>query len=141
MSMLSKKRLNAMPLKFKKGTYEGTDDAMESVEDTAKMFGGANQLKVRTGYLRRSIKSSVRLEGGKIVGAISSSAIYAAIHEYGGVITPKSSMYLRFKGDFGWAAVKSVAIPPRPFLRPAIIRSKKKIAEDIVNSINKEIRL
>jgi phage gpG-like protein len=45
---------------------------------------------------------------------------YARIHEMGGTIRAKGGGWLRFKGNKGWATVKSVDIPARPYLQPAL---------------------
>ena len=43
--------------------------------------------------------------------------IYAAIHQFGGTIRPKNSKALRFAlAGGGFATVKSVTMPARPFL-------------------------
>lgn len=44
---------------------------------------------------------------------------YAAIHNYGGIIKPKSKDMLRWKDASGWHAAKQVKIPKRPFLEGA----------------------
>lgn len=45
------------------------------------------------------------------------SVIYAAIHQFGGVIRPKNKPYLTFKvPGGGFRRVKQVTIPARPFL-------------------------
>jgi len=46
-----------------------------------------------------------------------SNRIYAAIHQFGGTITPKNSSALRFQiPGLGWITRKSVTLPARPFL-------------------------
>lgn len=45
---------------------------------------------------------------------------YAAAHERGQVIKAAGEGYLHFRGRYGWARVREVTIPARPFLRPAI---------------------
>ena len=46
--------------------------------------------------------------------------VYAAIHEFGGVIKTKGSGYLRFQDQDGyWHTVKEVVMPARPYVRPA----------------------
>ncbi len=59
----------------------------------------------------RGFKASVR---------IGTNLVYAAIHEFGGVIHAKKAPALVFKtADGQWHRVTSVTIPPRPYLRPA----------------------
>ena len=59
----------------------------------------------------RGFKASVR---------IGTNLVYAAIHEFGGVIYAKKAPALVFQTeDDEWHRVDSVTIPPRPYLRPA----------------------
>lgn len=53
---------------------------------------------MRTGGLLNSIPSSKRVEedGDKVKGFLGSSMPYAAIHEFGGIITPKRAKFLKF---------------------------------------------
>jgi len=141
MTEMSKSRLRNDPIQFNTGTIKGTKEAIKMLQDDAsRNFSGANQLQTRSGYLRRSIKSSVRVVGlGLIEGSLGSDAIYAAIQEYGGVITASAKNYLTFIGRGGWVKVKSVTIPPRPFLSTAIDRNKVTMRQRIINGINKEI--
>lgn len=65
---------------------------------------------------------------GHLSGSVSSRAttgaatwgvnrVYAAIHQFGGVIKPKTKKALRFKiAGGGFATVKQVTMPARPFL-------------------------
>ncbi len=47
--------------------------------------------------------------------------VYAAIHEFGGVILPTNSPYLVFEGKDGKLVfTKSVTMPARPYIRPAV---------------------
>jgi phage virion morphogenesis protein len=67
-------------------------------------------------------------QAGHLAGSISSRAtsgeatwgvnrVYAAIHQFGGVIKPKTKKALRFRiAGGGFATVKQVTIPARPFL-------------------------
>jgi phage virion morphogenesis protein len=79
--------------------------------------------------LRAQIKGGKTLTmDGHLSGSLSSRAgagfaewgvnrIYAAIHQFGGVIKPKSAGALRFRlANGGFATVQSVTIPARPFL-------------------------
>jgi len=142
LSQQSKRMLNEQPKQFRKGTASGVKSAMQNLEsDARKNFSGANQLKTRSGYLRRSISYGVYEAGDMYVGTIGSDAIYAAIHEFGGVITASAKQYLTFKGQNGWVKVKSVTIPPRPFLANSIERNKKRMSREIVDYINRSLKL
>lgn len=110
----------------------------------------------RTRNLSRSIHAEIaEVSKVHVVAVVGTDVEYAAIHEYGGVITPKNAKYLaiplteaarahaggprsypgqltpRFnKGSAGslvdeqgvaqFALVRSVTIPARPYLRPAL---------------------
>ena len=56
-------------------------------------------LKVRTGRLRSSITNLVQRVGNVIIGIVGTNVRYGAIHEFGGVIRPKSSKYLAIPLD------------------------------------------
>lgn len=64
---------------------------------------------------------SIQEFGKRIVGRFGSKVPYAAIHEFGGVIKPKTKKYLRFRTfDGQWHSVKKVVMPARPYLNPAL---------------------
>ena len=46
--------------------------------------------------------------------------VYAEIQEFGGVINAKNHPYLVFKYNGQWVKKKSVTLPARPYVRPAI---------------------
>lgn len=52
--------------------------------------------------------------------ALGSDLKYAAIHEDGGTIKPKNAEWLVFKTAKGWVKTKSVTMPARPHLGPAL---------------------
>ena len=85
-------------------------------------------LKRGTGRLAGSIGATQEIEGQDIVGKVGSGLKYARIHELGGVIRPKNFRYLHFfvKGEEVFA--KKVTIPKRPYIKPSIEESSKKIA-------------
>ena len=140
MTIASKKMLKRQPTEFKKGAREGSKDAIKLLGDDSKRgFGGANQLQIRTGYLRRSIVTSIKEDGNIMTGAIGSTAIYAAIHEFGGVISSSAKQYLMFKGGGGWVKAASVTIPKRPFLSPIIEGNISSMRSQIIKGINKEM--
>lgn len=79
--------------------------------------GDTTHLHSRSGRL----SSSVRWwHDGKLAVLVGTGVKYAAIHEYGGTIRAKSKPYLWFKGSMGWARVKQVTIPKRPYLGPSV---------------------
>lgn len=115
------------------------------------------QLKRRSGMLMNSIGNSKTVddENGLIVGSIGPvGVVYAAIQEFGGqtrphIIRPRYKKFLRFASSSGqfmtikgrrlktntiYAFAKEVhhpgsKIPARPYLRPALLKSREKIME------------
>lgn len=83
--------------------------------NTWKSVGRGGQALIKTGRLRASIRGEALSHSFRV----STNAIYAAIHNYGGVIRAKSGEYLRFKwgrGKNDWATVREVTIPKRQFI-------------------------
>lgn len=76
-------------------------------------------LNVITGRLRGSIFGEVIGDDKLEVGA-GSNVKYARIHEFGGVIKAKNAPWLHFPVGGGWARVKQVEIPARPYVKPSI---------------------
>lgn len=78
-------------------------------------------LGVRTGRLRSSIfaGTATKTQGG-YEARIGTNVVYARIHEFGGTILPKNKPFLAFQIDGKWKFVRSVTIPARPFMRPAL---------------------
>jgi phage virion morphogenesis protein len=70
----------------------------------------------------RTLTKDGHLSGSTSNRATSSEAswgvnrVYAAIHQFGGIIKPKSKKALRFKVAGGFVTTKQVTIPARPFL-------------------------
>lgn len=123
------------------------------------------QKLIDTGNLRDAITAEP--QGYNVVVIGPGNVIYAAIHEFGGTITPKSATYLavpmsdtaratgsprgmpglRFvptasggvlmdrAGTAHYALVKSVTIPARPYLRPALDEHGGKAIEAIEETL------
>jgi phage virion morphogenesis protein len=90
---------------------------------------------VQSGLLR----DSVHYELGAHSVRVGSSMIYAAIHQYGGVIKPKQARALMFclGAGGGIVRVQSVRIPARPYLGISI-EDRAAIIEDIQGYIEAE---
>ncbi|PZP56033.1 MAG: virion morphogenesis protein [Delftia acidovorans] len=78
---------------------------------------GRTPILHRSGALARSIDYAVI--GNRI--EVGSGLIYAAIHQFGGVIKPKTAKALRFTWNdaafgVGLATVKQVTMPARPYI-------------------------
>lgn len=115
------------------------------------------QLRRRTGALMNSISNSKQVEEieGSVIGTIGPvGVVYAAIHEFGGqtrphIIKPRYKKALRWVSSQGQfmslsgrrlrtntihAFAKEVKhpgskIPARPYMRPALLKSRERIAE------------
>lgn len=85
------------------------------------------------GGLQGSITFEVAAGGAEV--AVGSNKIYAAIHQFGGTIRAKNAPFLRFRTVAGWAAVRSVTIPARPFL--GLSRTDE---EDIFDAVESFLR-
>ncbi|MCB0072832.1 MAG: HK97 gp10 family phage protein [Caldilineaceae bacterium] len=73
---------------------------------------------IDSGRLRSSVGWLKLNDKTVVVGVFN--LVYAAIHEFGGVIRAKGGGYLRFRTKDGqWHTVKEVTIPARPYVRPA----------------------
>lgn len=137
----SLKELKEMVTDFKDGFYKGMKKAMLHTEGQIKRsFGRGNTPKVKTGHLRRSIQSGVKRNGKDIEGYVGSNVKYAAIHEFGGKIRPKSKEYLVFMLNGQFKKVKEVVIPERSYLKDGITENMNKIEDilkqEIINNIN-----
>jgi phage gpG-like protein len=97
-------------------------------------------LNAQTHRLQKSVKTSVErkgLFGGEIVGRVGSPVVYAAIHEYGGIIKPKKGKYLVFQIGDKTIFTKKVTMPKRPWLS----ESAKDKAEAIGRLFGREVTL
>lgn len=89
---------------------------------------------IESGRLRNSITTQAEDDSTVVVGVFS--LVYAAIHEFGGVITAKASEWLHFKLPNGdWVMTKSVTIPARPYLRPAYDNNIDKVVKAIGDTL------
>lgn len=107
------KVLRAMGTTFMSITMGNFNDAGSEYRPAVwapKRDGSPSNLQKSTTLAR-----SFHLEVTNVYARVSNPVIYAAIHQFGGIIVPKSGKYLRFKWSGGWATVKSVKIPARPF--------------------------
>lgn len=79
----------------------------------------------QTGTLRSSIVEKVN----NLKGTVWTNLVYAAIHEYGGIIKPKKWKYLVFQKGWKTIFAKKVRIPKRPYLFPALEESQSQIQD------------
>ena len=130
----SRQMLANLHKKFRAEFIKGLKQAMLYAESKArKGFNKTERPKVKTGQLRRTIKSGVKITSTDAIGFLSANTIYARIQELGGIIRPRTADYLRFQINGRWISTKQVIIPERPYLRPAIEENINKI-EDIIKA-------
>jgi len=101
--------------------YKAMVRACSLVETRAKIHHlvGAT-LNARTHELQKSVKSRVTQLGNKVSGRVGSRLVYAAIHEYGGIIKPKNAKYLVFQIEGKWIRTKKVTMPKREWLSKSL---------------------
>lgn len=96
-------------LRFERGEAPGGNPWPSSFR--ARVAGG--QTLIDRGRLRDSITHEPSSHGVRV----GTNVIYAAIHQFGGIIVAKSAPQLAFRlADGGLALVDQVEIPARPFL-------------------------
>lgn len=92
--------------------------------------GGSSRtmLNVRTGRLRQSIKGKLlsRTQAVVVVGVK-----YGRIHEEGGVIKARRKKFLHFVIDGKHFQAKTIRIPARPYLAPALQTKRKQVSQVI----------
>ena len=71
-----------------------------------------SRILTESGRLRDSINS----EAGRDEVRVGTNVIYAAIHQFGGTIKPKSASHLVFRIGDRLVMVDSVTLPARPFM-------------------------
>lgn len=98
------------------------------VEVRAKTYHLAGMtLKARSKRLLRSVKSKTWQKGvNEWAGRVGSPVVYAAIHQFGGIIRPVKSKYLVFQIDGRWIRTKKVVMPAREWL-------SKSVADEVDN--------
>ena len=120
--------------------YRGIVMTCSLIETQAKTVHLAGKtLKARTHYLQRSVKSTVRWIGRTVTGRVGSPVVYAAIHEFGGIIRPKNAKYLVFQIDGKWIRTKKVTIPKRAWLSNSVEDVKPRIEAIFGREIQVEI--
>ena len=116
------------------------------IEANAKMnaSGGRPGLNIDTGNLVASINTKVIAASSDTATAeVGTGVEYARVHEYGGVVKPLHAKMLHFTVDGQDVFAKSVTIPARPYMRPAVDDNEadiiKAIETSIANTIEKAI--
>ena len=110
--------------------------ALKMTGNVMKKLSG-DVLKVRTGRLRRSIHPEWEFRAGYSGAAVGTNVEYAAIHEFGGVITRQSWSNLSTKRTFH---ARSFKMPERSFLRSALNEMKPEITDGLQKAVEKELK-
>jgi len=110
-----------------------------------------NEAQLKASFITGNLKRSLHIGGhgelenttGTDIGGeeksneqcivhVGTNVEYAAIQEFGGLVEAKKAPYLKFQSPKGvWHSVKSVQIPPHPYLRPAFDENKERAQEEI----------
>lgn len=101
------------------------ESSAAEVERRAKInvLSDLNNTGLSDGTLAGSIEH--RTDRAALSATVGTEVIYGSVHEYGAVIEAKNAPYLVFKtADEQWHSVKSVTIPARPWLQPALDSSE-----------------
>lgn len=70
--------------------------------------------------------------------AVGTNLVYAPVHEFGAVITPKTATRLHFVVDGEDVFAKRVVIPARPYMRPAFDHGREpamKVAAQVIGEV------
>lgn len=110
--------------------------ATKLVRMTKKKLTG-DVLNVRRGRLRRSIHAETEFTPEQAIAAVGTNVIYAKIHEYGGIIRPKTKKALKFQIGGSWVITKKVVMPKRSFLRSSMQELAPKIPGELVKAAAK----
>lgn len=104
----------AMGTTFKsitEGTFNSVGASYRPSPWPAKRDGTPSILQSQNPVLSKSFHLAVTATGA----TLGNPMIYASIHQFGGVIKPKTAKALRFFSGGRWWTVKKVTIPARPF--------------------------
>jgi HK97 gp10 family phage protein len=115
-----------------------TEFAKKQTAERALMAGGLpiqNAAKQKAPKLTGTLSRSIHMEATDKPGTLAAIKIgtdvkYAAIHEFGGIIVPKDAKMLHFFIGNEEIFAKSVHMPARPYLRPAMDEQKGAAARD-----------
>jgi len=114
-----------MPKAYQAGLEAGIRGAVILIETAVKDLLDGPALNRRSGRLWKSVHGEVHSRMGRVIGIVGTNVKYAAVHEFGGVIRPKSADgWLMFEGGDGFVRVKDVNMPSRPFMSRAFKEQK-----------------
>ena len=111
------------------------------IEGHAKINVRNNFDKHPTGNLMGSINTKVtKVKAESVEVTVGTNVVYAAIHEFGGTIKAKNKKALVFEIDGEIKMVKSVIIPARPYMRPAVDNNLTAIRDTITYHLKKLVK-
>ena len=102
---------------------------------------GRPGLEMKTGALVGSI-TAVPAKSTKTRAEVDTgpSVLYAAIHEFGGIIKPIRAKMLSWIGDTGERIFANlVQIPARPYMRPAIDENEDRIVKAVETEVRRQL--
>lgn len=112
--------------------------AAESLEAAAR--AGAlivqNAAKEKCPKRTRTLSRSIHMETAeksrfKVTVDIGTDLVYAPVHEFGAVITPKRARMLAFHIDGRLVFAHAVHIPARPYMRPALEENEARVVAEV----------
>lgn len=133
------KKVREWEKRYPNAVYTGVKEASEVVKKAAQR-NVSGRFTARSGEMERSIAAIVSKKPVGGVIRINKKAQYPkGIHERGGTITAKRKPWLVFQINGQWVKRKTVTIPARPFLGPALESNRKQVAKIIGRVIRRAV--
>jgi len=134
--------------------FSALTDVLQKLEKVSDPKGRETILKAGASVIHANAVINIEAQGlidtSKLINSIkihkltpdyadvgSAGVVYAAIHEFGGIIKPLTSDFLYFYSEQHGSIIKKrmVTIPARPYLRPAVDEH----LDDIKNAVEYQI--
>jgi HK97 gp10 family phage protein len=133
----SEKKMISVDVKIPNFNGDITPAIRKSLRQSAFLVrkDASDNAPYQTGTLRRSIIEKVQ----GMRATVGTNVKYASIHEFGGIIRPKTKKYLKFKIGGAWVTTKQVKIKKKPYLIPALTENKNKILKIFSKNIMESI--
>ena len=115
-------------------TADAVEDVIEDARRRAELNLTGRVLNRRSGALLRTLRTDVTARNNQVSAQLQAGGEgvrYARIHEIGGVIQGRPWLVFQLP-DGEWRKVRSVTIPRRPYLEPAL--------EDAMADLGDEVR-